>query len=83
MATMCGYKSSNYVLPHWKGGFVVVRISHGFIFQVYNQIITIQMLASPYVFMCINTFHFVLCMVDAPFMKRKGVNYVGLLYMQV
>ena len=58
---------------------IVVRNVQGLIFQVHNQISTINMLVPPYVFMCINTFQFALCMVDAISMKINSVHCLRLL----
>ena len=61
----------------------VVHNVHGFIFQVYNQISTIQNLALPYVCMCINTLHVVLYMSDALSIKRNSFNCVRLIHIQL
>ena len=62
---------------------VVVKNFHGLIFQVHNQISTIEMLAPPSKFMSINTLHFLLCTEEAISIKRNSVNYVMLLHMQL
>ena len=62
---------------------VVLRNFHRWIFQVQNQISTIQMLDQPYNFMCINTKHVVLCMVDALSTKINIFNCVRLLHIQL
>ena len=61
---------------------VVVRNFHIWILQVHNQISTIQILASPYVFIYINTFHVVMFILDALSMKINSVNCVRLIQMQ-
>ena len=62
---------------------VVVCNVHGSIFQVKIQIITIQILALSYVFMCINTLNVVLCVGDAILMRRNSANCVKILQMQL
>ena len=58
----------------------VVRNVHRWIFQFQNQISTNQLLAPPYYFMSMNTYHAVLCMVDSLSMKINSVNFVRIIY---
>ena len=65
MAIMCAYHNQN--MHNYIGNVccVVVYNVHKWIFQVQNHISTIQMLASPYIFMCINTLHILLFLSDS------------------